>query len=178
MWVVCGIRDKPPYVAQILLQMSMSEKCNTLHRLLHFNFCGICDQSVMSLTPSGDPQPISCRPPKPRRRGGWGVRWWCWWGGGDTFDWWWCELNRKRLRESFYQARNTSGLKCSCTTLCIMQQPGRISRGARSQDESCLLLLPPPQPTTRNFAEAGKQGRNTWHRAENRAEMMSRFTKI
>ncbi|TNN73321.1 hypothetical protein EYF80_016484 [Liparis tanakae] len=33
---------------------------------------GICDQSVMSLTPSGDPQPICCRPPKPRRRGGWG----------------------------------------------------------------------------------------------------------
>ena len=111
MWVVCGITDKPPYVAQILLQMSMSEKCNTLHRLLHFNFGGICDQSVMSLTPSGDPQPICCRPPKPRRRGGWGG-----WGGKDTFDWWWCELNRKRWRESFYQARNTSGLKCSCTT--------------------------------------------------------------
>lgn len=96
--------------------MSMSEKCNTLHRLLHFNFCGICDRSVMSLTPSGDPQPICCRPQNPRGgeggegkvgRGGW---------GRDTFDWWWCELNRKRWRESFYQARNTSGLKCSCTS--------------------------------------------------------------
>lgn len=108
MRVVCGITNKPPYVARLLLQMSMSEKCNTLHRLLHFNFGGICDQSVKSLTPSGDPQPICCRPPKPRRRGGGESR--------DTFDWWWCELSRKRWRESFYQARNTSGLKCSCTT--------------------------------------------------------------
>lgn len=73
MRVVCGITDKPLYVAQILLQMSMSEKCNTLHRLLHFNFGGICDQSVMSLTPSGDPQPICCRPPKTQEEGrlGW-----------------------------------------------------------------------------------------------------------
>lgn len=88
--------------------MSMSEKCNTLHRLLHFNFYGICDQSVMSLTPSGDPQPICSRPQNPGGEVGG--------GGRDTFDWWWCELNRKRWRESFYQARNTSGLKCSCTT--------------------------------------------------------------
>lgn len=143
MWVVCGIRDKPPYVAQILLQMSMSEKCNTLHRLLHFNFCGICDQSVMSLTPSGDPQPISCRPPKPRRRGGWGVRWWCWWGGGDTFDWWWCELNRKRLRESFYQARNTSGLKCSCTTpLYNAAAWPHITRRQKPRWELLVIIAP------------------------------------
>lgn len=78
-WSRCEITDKPPYVAHIFLQMSMSEKCNTLRRPLHFNFGGICDQSVMSLTPSGDPQPICCRPPKPRGR------WDGWRGGGHIW---------------------------------------------------------------------------------------------
>lgn len=118
--------------------MSMSEKCNTLHRLLHFNFCGICDQSVMSLTPSGDPQPICCRPPKPRRRGEWGEH-------GDTFDWWWCELNRKRWRESFYQARNTSGLKCSCTTpLYNAAAWPHITRQQKPRWELLVIIAPTP----------------------------------
>lgn len=71
--------DKPPYVAQISPQMSMSEKCNTLRRLLHFNFCGICDQSVMSLTPSGDPRPyLPQTPQKTHEDGrGRGARWCC-----------------------------------------------------------------------------------------------------
>lgn len=77
-WSRCEITDKPPYVVHIFLQMSMSEKCNTLRRPLHFNFGGICDQSVMSLTPSGDPQPICCRPPKPRGR-------WDGWRGGHIW---------------------------------------------------------------------------------------------
>lgn len=68
--------DKPPYVVQILLQMSASEKRNTLRRLLHFNFGGICDRSVVSLTPSGDPQPISCKSPQNPREAEGGV------GGG------------------------------------------------------------------------------------------------
>lgn len=141
--IICGISDKPPHVAPILLQMSTSEKCNTLHRLLHFNFGGICDQSVKSLTPSGDPQPICCRPPKPRREGGGESR--------DTCDWWWCELSRKRWRESFYQARNTSGLKCSCTT-------PRYNAAAwlhiTRQQKSLVIIA----PTTWNSAD-GKRGR-------------------
>lgn len=32
---------------------------------MHFNFGGICDRSVKSLTPSGEPQPICSRPPNP-----------------------------------------------------------------------------------------------------------------
>lgn len=83
---------------------------------LHFNFCGICDRSFVSLTPSGDPPAYLLQTPKTQEEGspGAGVG-----GGGvcrDTFDWWWCELNRKRWRESFYQSRNMSGLKCSCTS--------------------------------------------------------------
>lgn len=64
--------------------MSTSEKRNTLRRLSHFNFGGICDRSAVSLTPSGDPQPISCSPPKTqeRQREGLEVAGW----GGDTFD--------------------------------------------------------------------------------------------
>lgn len=163
MSVVCKITDKPPYVAQILLQMSMSEKCNTLHRLLHFNFCGICDRSVLSLTPSGDPQPICCRSPKPWRRGGRGG------ASRDTFDWWWCELNRKRWRESFYQARNTSGLKCSCTTpLYNAAAWPHITRQQKPRWELLVIIV---TTTTWNFAEAGKRGRNTGLGAEIEAEI-------
>lgn len=124
---------KPSEVAHTLLQTS--EKRNTLHRLVHFNFCSICDRSAVSLTPSGDPQPICRRSPKPRRVGGGGRR--------DTCDWWWCELNRKRWRESFYQGRNTSGLKCSCTSLCIMQQPYHEAAEAETRDAyyHCCLRL-------------------------------------
>lgn len=157
MRVVCEITDKPSYVAQILLQMSMSEKCNTLHRLLHFNFWSICDRSVVSLTPSGDPQPICCRPPKPKRV-----------GGGDTFDWWWCELNRKRWRESFYQGRNTSGLKCSCTSPLYNAAAGpRITRRQKPKWETLVIVAPAP---TWNFTEAAKQDRNTENRAEDWAD--------
>lgn len=126
---------KPSCVAHTSLQTS--EKRNTLHRLVHFNFCSICDRSAVSLTPSGDPQPICCRSPKPRRVGGGGR------GCRDTCDWWWCELNRKRWRESFYQGRNTSGLKCSCTSLCIMQQPNHEAAEAETRDAyyHCCLRL-------------------------------------
>lgn len=145
--------DKPPYVAQILPQMSMSEKCNTLRRLLHFNFYGICDQSVMSLTPQGTPGPICHRPPKTHEDGRGGGARWCCRGGrrhgevgarrGATFDWWWCELNRKRLRESFYQARNTSGLKCSCTTPLYNAAAGpHITRRQKPRWELLVIIAP------------------------------------
>lgn len=145
--------DKPPYVAPILPQMCTSEKCNTLHRLLHFNFGGICDQSVMSLTPSGDPRPYLPQTPKNpwgqgregctvvlqgegegAARSGW---------EGATFDWWWCELNRKRLRESFYQARNTSGLKCSCTSPLYNAAAGpHITRRQKPRWEPLVIIAP------------------------------------
>lgn len=133
--------------------MSMSEKCNTLHRLLHFNFYGICDQSVMSLTPSGDPRPYLLQTPKnPWGWEGRGARWCCrgwgegrrgWGREGGTFDWWWCELNRKRLRESFYQARNTSGLKCSCTTpLYNAAAWPHITRRQKPRWELLVIIAP------------------------------------
>lgn len=164
MRVACEITDKPPYVAQIFLQMSMSEKCNTLHRLLHFNFCGICDRSVMSLTPSGDPQPICCRPPQNPR--GWEE------GGRDTFDWWWCELNRKRWRESFYQARNTSGLKCSCTT--PQNNAAAWPHITRRQEPRWETLVIIAAALMWNFAEVGKRDRNVWNRAEDWADTNSK----
>lgn len=123
--------------------MSMSEKCNTLHRLLHFNFCGICDQSVMSLTPSGDPQPIKLQTPKAQEMGRVGCKVAAAVGRGDAFDWWWCELNRKRLRESFYQARNTSGLKCSCTTpLYNAAAWPHIARRQKPRWELLVIIAP------------------------------------
>lgn len=131
--------------------MSMSEKCNTLHRLLHFNFCGICDRSVVSLTPSGGPPTFLPQTPKTQEDGGEH-------GEGDTFDWWWCELNRKRWRESFYQARNTSGLKCSCTTPLYNAAAGlHITRQQKPSRETYAIIA---STSAWGFAQAGKHDRD------------------
>lgn len=69
-------------------------------------------------------------------RRGWGRE-------GGRFDWWWCELNRKRLRESFYQARNTSGLKCSCTTpLYNAAAWPHITRRQKPRWELLVIIAP------------------------------------